>query len=226
MSKKFFNVLIIDDHPIIADAYKSAFEFISSENKKIKFKISIANTSDQAVEIIEDSYENKGLDIVFLDISLPQSKNHKILSGEDLGIRIKQLLPKCKIIVATTFNDSLRIQAILKNVNPEGFLIKNDIDKEELITSILSIMDSTPYYSKSVLELLRKQASVNHKLDKIDRQLLYELSIGTKMKDLPNILPMSMAGIEKRKKQLKQLFDVEDNDDRSLILKAKEKGFI
>jgi DNA-binding NarL/FixJ family response regulator len=226
MSKKIFNVLIIDDHPIIADAYKSAFEFISSENKKIKFKISIANTSDQAVEIIEDSYENKGLDIVFLDISLPQSKNHKILSGEDLGIRIKQLLPKCKIIVATTFNDSLRIQAILKNVNPEGFLIKNDIDKEELITSILSIMDSTPYYSKSVLELLRKQASVNHKLDKIDRQLLYELSIGTKMKDLPNILPMSMAGIEKRKKQLKQLFDVEDNDDRSLILKAKEKGFI
>lgn len=65
MSKKFFNVLIIDDHPIIADAYKSAFEFISSENKKIKFKISIANTSDQAVEIIEDSYENKGLDIFF-----------------------------------------------------------------------------------------------------------------------------------------------------------------
>ena len=52
------------------------------------------------------------------------------------------------------------------------------------------------------------------------------MSIGTKMKSLPNIIPMSMAGLEKRKKHLKEIFDVKDNDDRELILKAKEKGFI
>ena len=46
------------------------------------------------------------------------------------------------------------------------------------------------------------------------------------MKDLPGIIPMSMPGLERRKKQLKKLFEVKDNDDRELILKAKEKGFI
>jgi len=63
-------------------------------------------------------------------------------------------------------------------------------------------------------------------LDKIDRQLLYELSIGTKTKDLPNILPLSMASIEKRKRALKKLFDVTEKGDQSLIKIAKEKGFI
>ncbi|MFD0761654.1 response regulator [Lutibacter aestuarii] len=218
-----YNVLIIDDHPIIADAYKSAFEFISAENKNINFKILIANNCDKALDLIQEVNQ---LDIVFLDISLPPSTDGNFLSGEDLGIRIKELQPKCKIIVATTFNDNYRIQAILKNVNPNGFLIKNDIDKEELIASIKTVMEDSPYYSKSVLELFRKQATVNYKLDKIDRQLLYEMSIGTKMKDLPKLIPMSMAGLEKRKKHLKDIFKVKDNDDRELILKAKEKGFI
>ncbi len=221
-----YRVLIIDDHPIIADAYKSAFEYISSNNPKVNFEISIAINCDEAIEKIDNASKNKGIDIVFLDISLPQSTDGLFLSGEDLGVRIKKVLPACKIVVATTFNDNYRIQAILKNVNPDGFLIKNDVNKDELVFAIKTVLDESPYYSKSVLELFRKQASIDYKIDKIERQLLYEMSIGTKMKDLPNIIPMSMAGLERRKKQLKKLFEVKDNDDRELILKAKEKGFI
>ena len=66
------------------------------------------------------------MDIVFLDIKLPPSKDGKILSGEDLGIKINQLLPDTKIIISTTFNDNYRIHNILENINPDGFLIKND----------------------------------------------------------------------------------------------------
>lgn len=219
-------VLIIDDHPIIADAYKSAFEFIEAENENIRFKIDIVHNSDDAIQKITKASKNNGIDFVFLDISIPPSTDGKILSGEDIGIKIKQLLPKCKIIVATTFNDNYRIQVILKNVNPNGFLIKNDINKDELVTSIKTVLNNSPYYSKSVLELFRKQSSVDYQLDKIDRQLLYEMSIGTKMKELPNVIPMSMTGLEKRKKHLKIIFDVDEGDDRALVLKAKEKGFI
>jgi hypothetical protein len=63
-------------------------------------------------------------------------------------------------------------------------------------------------------------------LDKIDRRLLYELSIGTKTKDLPITLPLSIAGVEKRKRNLKNVFDVSGLEDKDLINKAKEKGFI
>jgi len=221
-----YKVLIIDDHPIIADAYKSAFEFISLENSTVNFEISIAINCDEAIEKIKEASIKKGIDVIFLDISLPQSTDGEYLSGEDLGIAIKKLLPECKIVVATTFNDNYRIQTILKNVSPDGFLIKNDVNKDELVFAIKTVLGGSPYYSKSVLELFRKQASIDYKIDKIDRQLLYEMSIGTKMKDLPSIIPMSMPGLERRKKQLKKLFEVKDNDDRELILKAKEKGFI
>ena len=63
-------------------------------------------------------------------------------------------------------------------------------------------------------------------LDEYDRKILYELSIGTRMKDLPNLLPLSIAGIEKRKRNLKRMFNVKKLDDRQLMISAKEKGFL
>ena len=76
------------------------------------------------------------------------------------------------------------------------------------------------------MKLLRKEISNDFLLDKIDRKLLYELSIGTMMKDLPEVLFLSLAAVEKRKRHLKQIFDVQSPYDKELLLKAKEKGFI
>ena len=72
----------------------------------------------------------------------------------------------------------------------------------------------------------RNALSVIHFLSKIDRQLLYSLSLGTKMKDMPCEIPLSMAAIEKRKRVLKDIFEVETKADKDLISAAKEKGFI
>ncbi len=223
---KIYKVLLIDDHPIILEVYKTALEESRQIIKNVTFDIESAKNSEEALNKILDASKTEGYDIIFLDIKLPPSKDGKILSGEDLGLKINQLLPSAKVIISTTFNDNYRIQNILRNINPDGFLIKNDIGTEELIEAVKKIIKDPPYYSKSVLKLVRKQMSSDYLLDKIDRQLLYELSIGTKMKDLPKVIPMSMAGIEKRKRQLKEIFDVLENEDRELILKAKKKGFI
>ncbi len=225
MAQKY-TVLIIDDHPLISDAYKSALLHVSSINKLLEFKIDMANNCELGLQKIKEASKKKGIDLIFLDIRLPAYTDCKILSGEDLGIEIRELLPSSKIIISTTFNDNYRIHSIFKSVNPDGFLIKNDITPEELITAIQTVIDGAPYFSITVIKLLRKQVSSNLLLDKIDRELLYELSIGTKMKELPNILPLSIAGIEKRKRHLKEIFNIDRQDDRDLILKAKEKGFI
>ncbi len=224
--RKNFKVLLIDDHPLITGAYKSALQFVSEESGDIHFFIDTANNCDDGYQKIKDASENSHLDIIFLDLRLPPSKDNKILSGEDLGIIVNKLMPESKIIISTTFNDNYRIHSILKNVNPDGFLIKNDITPDEIVTAIKSVLFDPPYYSKSVIRLLRTEVSNDFLLDKIDRRLLYELSIGTKMKDLPDVLPLSIAGIEKRKRQLKEVFDVSKLDDKELILIAKEKGFI
>lgn len=224
--KKVYKVLLIDNHPLILEIYEIALNKASLVIDNTAFEIETAENSEIAMQKIGLASKSDGFDIIFLDIKLPPSDDGKILSGEDIGIKINELLPNSKIIVLTTYNDNYRVQNILKNVNPDGFLIKNDINMEELLVAIKNVLTDPPYYSKSILKLLRKQAVSEFLLDEIDRQLLYEMSIGTKMKDLPNIIPRSMAGLEKRKRQLREIFNVQENNDRGLILIAKEKGFI
>ena len=43
---------------------------------------------------------------------------------------------------------------------------------------------------------------------------------------LPNVIPLSKAGIEKRKRALYSVFNIKENSDRQLIIEAKKSGFI
>ncbi|OYX27610.1 MAG: response regulator [Flavobacteriales bacterium 32-35-8] len=221
-----YHVLIIEDHPLITEAYKKAFSQISLKNTKLSFIISTANNCDEAYLKINDASKQQGFDIIILDIKLPPSIEGNLLSGEDLGLKIIELLPDSKIVVSTTFNDNYRINSIFKSLNPEGFLIKNDLNPKELVLAIESIIDGKPYYSKSVIELMRKLTSNDFLIDAIDRKLLYELSKGTKMSQLPEIIPLSISALEKRKRVLKEIFNLADKEDRDLFRIAEEKGFI
>ena len=219
-------MLIVDDHPIICDSYKDAFREVNKEFEDLHIQIEVALDCDAAREKIRNDWVEKGYDLVFLDIRLPASRDRKLVSGEDLGELIREVQPEAKIIVATTFNDNFRVQNIFRSLNPEGFLIKNDLDTKELTTALAHVMQGKPYYSSTVSGLFRKQMSQPMDVDKIDRLILYELSMGTRMKEMPKVVPLSMAGIEKRKRILKQKFDVEDQGDKALIMKAREMGFI
>ncbi|MGS2725271.1 response regulator [Psychroserpens sp. BH13MA-6] len=227
MKKSEYNVVIIDDHPLISEAYKSALDLVSTNNSNVNFNITVVENCDDANQLIIDSVSQKKIfDLVFLDIRLPPSKDGKLLSGEDLGLKINHLMPDSKIIIATTLNDNYRIHALLKNINPDGFLTKNDMTPKELVLAIETILNDPPYYSKTIVKLLRHEVSNDFILDDIDRRILYELSMGSRMKDLPNIVHLSIAGIEKRKRHLKQIFDAIGPEDKELISKARDKGFI
>lgn len=227
MKNKTYTVFIIDDHPLIFDAYKAALNYYSKRNESINFSIHAAKDCDEGLYLISKfSEEKKIVDLVFLDISIPPSKDGKILSGEDLGLKINSILPGTKIIVSTTFNDNYRVNSILKSLNPDGFLIKNDLTHKELLETINVVLNNPPYYSKTVLKLFRNQGANDLLLDDLDRKILYELSIGTRMKELPEVLPLSIGGIEKRKRRLKEIFNIKSGEDKELILVAKSKGFI
>lgn len=228
MKDNKYRILIIDDHPLITEAYKSAFDFITQEEENMTFDVHVAHDCDSAFTYIKEfSMNEEELDIVFLDIKLPASKDGKILSGEDLGLKINYYNPEAKIIVSSTYNDAYTINSIFKSVSPDGFLIKNDIKPKELVKAIRTVLEKPPYYSKTVQKLLREEINESLELNDIDKKLLFELSLGTDVKEMPNILPLSVVEIDKRKKHLKQIFNIdEDTTDRELFKKAQEKGFI
>lgn len=224
MQKKY-SILIVEDHQINIDSYKRAFEIVS-DDANIRFSIAEALNCDQAVEKMKAFKESNRLDLVILDINLPPSKEHGVINGETLGVLIKQRFPDCKLLVCTSHNDNLRLNSILKTLNPEAFLIKSDITFIDLISAITKLLKNSSYYSKTILNLMRKKLSQDLVLDELDVKILYEISNGARMKELEELVPLSKASIEKRKKNLKNLFGIKSNSDRELILTAKNKGFL
>lgn len=221
-----FKILIVDDHPMIIEAYKSAIHRVATQFQNFKFSIDSASDCESGDQKIKNCNSTKKYNLVFLDVKLPPSLNGKTVSGEDLGLKVRKKMPDTKIIISTMFDDNHRIKSIFKNLNPEGFLIKSDVTTDILVNAISAILNHQTYYSETVNQLLRRQLTSDFTLDDIDRQILYLISIGTKTKDLPEFLPLSIAGIERRKRNLKALLKIENNSNRELIKAALEKGFI
>lgn len=223
--KQIIKVLIVEDHPIIIDVYKRALQQISENNIMYTFKIDSTNNCDSALVKIENSIQTVGFDLIFLDIRLTEPNNATIKCGEDLGVKIRNDYDT-KIIVSTSYSDAYRVSSIFKSVNPDGFLVKNDLTNQILTEAIKTVLLEPPFYSKTIMKILRKQSANDFVVDHIDRKILYELSNGTKMNELPKILPLSIAALERRKRILKDIFNVGGKGDRDLLILAQQKGFI
>jgi len=218
------NVLLIDDHPIITDAYQTSLNIFSEQTQTI-FNIYKAYCSDSALSLLTND-KNDVYDIVFLDIRIPKSKTHKINDGKDLGLLIRKLKPHAKIIVSTAYIDPFILDDLLKKLNPEGLLCKSDIDFKIVKEAVKNILNDVPFYSSSILRALRKKVSSGIVLDNTDKALIEELAKGAKTKDLVGKIPLSLGGIEKRKRYLKEVFHTEGKSDKKLIEAIKEHGFI
>ena len=220
------NVLIVEDEPIIIGLLKKIFQKLSESEANWNFKLHTSLNCDSALDKIEKAIIGIPFDLALLDVNIPSSKQKNIICGEDLGLELRKYFPRIKIIVYTSNNDNYRLNNILKSINPEGFLIKSDIDYKGLVKAINRVLVKPPYYTPSILTIIRQHIANEFILDAIDRILLHEISKGTKNKDLPGIVNLSKSGIERRKRHLKEVFDIEDKGDKKLIEKAKEKGYV
>jgi len=220
------NVLIAEDEPIIIDLLKNIFKQLSNSNRDWNFKLHTTQNCDAAIKKIDEAIMGKPFDLALLDINLPPSKQRNISSGEDLGLELRRYFPKVKIIIYTSNNDNYRLNNILKSINPDGFLIKSDIDYKGFVKAITRVIINPPYYSPSILCLIRQHITDDFFLDSIDRTLLHEISKGTKTKDLINFVNLSKSGVELRKRRLKEIFNIAEKGNKKLIQIAKEKGYV
>ena len=221
-----YNVLIIDDHPIVVDGFKNTLSEISNQDASIKFKVYSALDCETAFHRIEAFSKSQDLDLVILDISLPPNDNLKIQSGEDLGVLIRQNLPKAKIIVCTFYTTRLRLLQILNQVNPIGFVNKGDMSFLDYVAAVQNVLANKKYYSQTIINAIVQKSTRRISLDKLDILILKELANGAKMKELIKIVPLTKSGVEKRTRLLKQTFEIHTRSNRDLILMAKSQGFI
>ena len=221
---KHINILMVDDHPIIIEGYQNVLMATKPEDQTLL--IDTANNCDTAQLMINRASKETPYDVCFFDISLPASEDGKYASGEDLALLAREELPNAKIVILTMFNESFRIHNIIKEINPDGFLIKSDLTSMELADAFQQIIKSPPYYSSTVNNYLKKTISSEIYVDDVNRKILHLLSQGIKTRSLKEYIPLSTSALEKRKKQLKLLFSVTDGKDETLLHEAREKGYL
>ncbi|TDE06575.1 response regulator [Flavobacterium hiemivividum] len=216
------NILIVDDHPFIIQGYKNAItRYNPSEHE---FFIAEAKDCESAYHVITNP-DSVVFDIAFLDISMPPYEDKGIYSGEDLAKLILEFMPNCKIILLTMFTEFLKIKTIIKNINPNGLVIKNDLTFDELLFAFDKVMKNETYYSESVIKMLESQEH-SIEIDLFDKQILFHLSKGTKSKDITQFIPISLNAIEVRKLKLKELLKVIDGSDIELVREARNIGLL
>jgi len=215
------NILIVDDHPFIIEGYKNAITRYNP--KQYEFLISQAHDCRSGYDIIENN-STPEFDIAFLDISMPPYEEKEIFSGEDLAKLLLKKMPSCKIILLTMYTELLKIKTIIRTIQPNGLIIKNDLTFDELLLAFDKVMKNEKYYSQSVVKMLNQSTHNAIEIDQYDKQILIHLEKGTSIQEMLQVIPISLNAVEKRKKHLMDLLKIKSGSDQDLVKEAKSKG--
>ena len=157
---------------------------------------------------------------------MPAYEEKGMFSGEDLARLLNEYMPSCKIILLTMYTELLKIKNIIESINPIGLVIKNDLTFDELLFGFNKVINNETYYSQSIQKMMDLDQNEVIEIDLIDKQILFHISKGTKTKDIPQYVSISLEAVEKRTINLKKLLGLKDGSDIELVREAKDKGLL
>lgn len=216
--------MAVDDHEMTTTGYKYILEGEPFEDFDVR--VEIATTYEAGKEKIEFSARSLNYDIILLDIQLFPSHERDIRSGEDLGVLARKIVPESRVVFMSSYSDNLRINSIFKSVDPDGYMVKSEIDEKSLRTMVETVVKSPPYYTAGAFTAIRRRMKNDVVIDELDKKILYYLSVGTRTKDIAPLISSATTTVESRKRQLKILFGIENGNDIALIEEARRKGFL
>jgi DNA-binding NarL/FixJ family response regulator len=147
---KKIQLLMVDDHPFILQAYKSTLNGFKKEEYEII--TTEASTGQTGYEIINQSVIN--FDIAFFDINIPPFAEQNIASGVDLALLLRKKMPECKIFLLTMHSEKLKFKYFFDTVKPQGLVVKNDLTFEELLYAFEKVLNGGTYLSETVLQMM------------------------------------------------------------------------
>lgn len=208
------NLLIIDDHPLVAGGIETML--------KGEEHLQIAGTAYSAKEALE-FLQNNQPEIILLDISLPD------IDGLQLCEKIREKNKYSKIIGLTSANDASIITQLLHR-GANGYLLKN-MDRNELLEAIDKVLSGKIFLSKSANEKVLEQFSslstaINAvpALTRREKEILQLLEQGLNGPQIAEKLFLSHFTVETHRKNLMQKMSV--NSTQQLLKTAREKKLI
>lgn len=222
-TKKSYNILLLDDHPVIVEALINMIDFCKKKDEIFNY-IKVLDCEGVVKKLYSLKLENNNLDIAFIDISLKPYKNLK--SGADVIKLIKQLFPNCKLVITTALTEPILIYNLIQEVDIDIILCKNDITNYDFPQVFNLIISGKHHRSNTVQKELIKITQAKFGIDDIDLNIIYCISKKIKTKDLPLHIPLSLSAIEKRKSYLKKHFSNNKEDLNFFLSNLKKAGLL
>lgn len=215
-------ILIIDDHAAIIEGYKAMLAINKAGHT---IDATVVYNCEEAFAVITNPKNATFFDIVFLDYSLPGFPAQKIKNGEDLGVLIRQFMPKTSIVMLTSHSEAILLFNLVKKIKPNGLIIKSDLKPQELLVAFEQLLNGEDYFSHDALERIKQPLLAHGNLDSIDRSIILLIAEGFQIKSIAEKLNISEETVKKRKSKIKDLIGVEKAGDGEFI-KACKKLFL
>jgi DNA-binding NarL/FixJ family response regulator len=188
------NILIIDDHPLVAGGIEMMLKDVDYLHIQ-----AIAKTGAEAMVFLSENQP----EIILLDISLPD------IDGLQLCETIRLKNKYSKILGLTSANEASIITQLLHR-GANGYLLKN-MERNELLEAIDKVMDGKIYLSKAanekVLEQFSSVFSALHEMPSLTRrekEILQLLELGLNGPQIAEKLFLSQYTVETHRKNLMQ----------------------
>jgi len=189
-------ILVIDDHPLVADGIKTMLK--ESEDLKI---LGVCKTAKESLSFLMEQTP----DIILLDISLPD------MDGLQLCEAIRKNNKESKIIGLTSTNEAGIITGLLHR-GGNGYLLKN-MEREDLIEAIATVIAGKIYLSKAANERVLEQfhrlgsTETNPVLTRREKEILKLLADGLNGPEIAEKLFLSPLTVETHRKNLLRKFN-------------------
>lgn len=217
-----YSILIVDDHKVTALGYQSILE---NNDFNLEFEFNICTSLQEAYNLISNTSNPKHFDIIFLDRSMPAFEEKNIKTGEELIPLIRKQSELTKTVILTSLTEKFSIYDVMHKNRPDAMMIKSEIDDENLILCVQTILDNKSYQSPLVREALKEEINTKGHFDIIDRQIITLLSKGFRNASIAEQLSLSASAVEKRKSKIKDYLNVKGNDEE-IILESRRLGYI
>ncbi|MDR2970513.1 MAG: response regulator transcription factor [Bacteroidales bacterium] len=201
------NVLLVDDHKVLADGLKKLFE----ESGDIKIT-SIANNAKEC-----RYHLRYGLpDVLILDINLPDE------NGITLCKELISQYPVLKILALTTYYEYSIVRKMLEN-GALGYVTKNAMT-EELILGIRRVALGEKFLCHEIDIMMKKQVLVNIWLTPREKEILRLIIDGFSSAEIAEKTSLGVETIKGYRKNL--LLKLGAKNTAILVKTALEKKLI